>query len=486
VADNVEAITKNKEDKPKVKKADHFRNMALFMSGGMTQLFTGEVPSYPHNYYVEMTAEKNIRLLLDNGNRTVQHCDADHFKSSLVRFCSRHLKKNPFWSNVTDSVADQYYKFWRLFTPVVKSPIILGLKDYDGLCFTRSDIVYDTYFEPADYAVFDKLLGKNHNYLAVKHFLGSLFDPDADIQQTLVLYGEGMNGKSTLLNFLCRCLGDAVASSMAPSRFEMKNFTAQFVNKRLGLFPDAESLGFMQSQHFKMMTGGDLVAIDEKYEKVYNKRLNCKFIISSNNKPELKGQKSDSRRIIYYEMPEVDKPDPKFIERLYENRHGIFKHLMDLYYQDIGSNTQIPVEDNQLDNILDENSSDEASFFDKYFVSGIGTITSLVALNNCIIDHFGATYPAHKFKKNFDIWVRRELEIGGKTVVTFNGKNFRAYKGFQLANSYGKLGDGRGTTEHFTNIDEEIEYYKNRIKALKEEKTKDACNVVTPEIEIPF
>jgi len=220
----------------------------------------------------------------------------------------------------------------------------------------------------------------------------------------------------------------------------MKNFTAQFVGKRLGIFPDAERLDFLSCQHFKMMTGGDLISIDEKWEKKYNKRLSCKFIVSSNHKPMLKGQKSDSRRLIYYEMPEVDEPDPKFLEKLYEHRKGIFCHLIDLYYENVGKGNSIPVETDQLDGLLEENNVDEAAFFDKYFVDDPDGKVSVLTINNCIFDFFGKGWPGRgQFIKSFALWLRRNKGCEKAKTIRFGGKVAKGFCNFSIGSNYYNL-----------------------------------------------
>ena len=463
----------------KLKKADYFRMLAKHVNGQKTALQKGKLPPFPNKYHLELTEDKQLRLLIQKADRTVEPCSEDYFKSDVLTFIGEHLFWHEYFSGFVERSAHDFYLTWKMITPPIRDIPTIGLKSYEGLCFNRTDFNFHYNFTPEHYNTLDKLIGRNYNYQAVKYFLGSLFDPEADIQQVLVLYGEGMNGKSTLLNFLCKCMNGAVASSMAPDKFSMKNFTAQFVGKRLGIFPDAENLEFLQSQQFKMMTGGDLVAIDQKYERVYNRRLNCKFIISSNHKPVLKGQKSDSRRLIYYEMPEVADPDPKFLDRLYDQREGIFCHLLDMYYENVGSNSQIPVEADQLKNVLDENSIDEQTFFQEYFRIDEDGKTSTSTINNCIYHRFGPTWSGKEdFRKSFDLWVRREIlnddtaKIGGMADGTVpikrKGDVFRGYKGFEVTSGYGTLACKLSTKETASNNDKrKLQQLRNEICSLE-------------------
>ena len=480
-AKNGEVRDIKEADEIKLKKADYFRILAKHLNGYTTALFKGSKVPFPNKYHLELTPDKHLKLLIEGKNGIVSYCSEEYFKSDVMKFIEEKLYFHEYFSGFVERSASEFFNFWKLVTPAITTPIILGLKSYEGLCFNRTDFNFHTNYTADDYATIDKLIGKNPNYEAVKHFLGSIFDVDADTQQVLVLYGEGMNGKSTLLNFLCRCLGEAVASSMAPDKNNMKNFTAQFVGKRLGIFPDAENLNFLQSQQFKMMTGGDLIAIDEKYEKVYNKRLSCKFIISSNNKPVLKGQKSDSRRLIYYEMPEVPEPDPKFIERLYEQREGIFCHLIEMYLENVGSGNQIPVQPDQLNSVLEDNSVDEATFFDQYFRIDPDGKTSVKTINNCIDDRYGPTWPGKKdFRKSFDLWLRREIlnhddiksegaAIGSKTVKNM-GSTFRGYRGFEVTFGNGKLACAVSTKETASNKDKiHLQQLRNEVRCLERE-----------------
>jgi hypothetical protein len=282
-------------------------------------------------------------------------------------------------------------------------------------------------------------------------------------------------------------LGDAVTSSVAPNKYNLKNFTAQFVGKRVGLFPDAANLDFMGTQEFKMMTGGDLVPIDEKYEKGYSRRLNCKFIVSSNHKPSLNGQKSDARRLIYYEMPEVDKPDPMFLEQLYRQREAIFCHCMDLYFHDVGQNMQIPVEPDQLDGVLKENSTEVASFFDKYFVVVGDGRTSVITLNRCIEDHFGPAWNRKKdFRDSFDLYVRREHKIDKIKPLRDAKDVFKGYHGFELSAGNGGLACNFSTVNFHGSDEIRLKYHRNQIEILERKINNQSENSVTGYNENPF
>ena len=440
-----EAKAKKKKSKEgELPKAEHLRIMAKHVNRQITNLFDGRVVDFPSRYHVVLTPDHQRLLVTETADRTVLAVHHDALKSDLVSFCANHLGHHEFWGRTDEKRSEEFFKYWRLITQPIEDPVILALADYEGLCYNRADFSYAASNNPAKYEAIDRLLGDNMNVAAVKAFLGSILDPDADTQQTLVLHGEGQNGKSTLLNFIERSFEGAVTSSTSPSRGGMKNFTSSFVNKRVGMFPDADDLSFMRSQHFKMMTGGDLIPVDEKWGRRYTTRLSCKFVISSNKKPDLKGEKSDERRIIYYEMPQVARKDGRFLDKLLSQKEAIWRHLMDVYYEHSGPGGEIPVDAAQLDAVLEENSEQEAEFFNEFFRLETDGFVDMNTFNKCLRNYFGSTFAGtNAFKKSFDLWVRRELKLGGKKL--YNNKALadkpkRGYRGMALRNGCGTMG----------------------------------------------
>ena len=162
--------------------------------------------------------------------------------------------------------------------------------------------------------------------------------------------------------------------------------------------------------------------------------------------PDLKGEKSDERRIIYYEMPQVVRKDGRFLQRLLEQQEGIWRHLMDVYYEEAGSGNEIPVDAAQLDHVLKNNSEREETFFQKYFRLEEGAYLDLVTFNNCLDQYLGTTFAGvNEFKQGFDLWVQRELKLPGKWWYkneATGGKTIRGYKGFTLKDGSGTLASG--------------------------------------------
>lgn len=176
------------------------------------------------------------------------------------------------------------------------SPVMF--KTEIGYCFHRLDFDAAGGSTPA----FDEMMGRTTNAQAMMAWIGSLFDHGSEKQQYLWIYGEGMNGKSSLANFLHEIFNGAATSTQPPNKYGDKFWASQFIGKRLVIFPDCDDFTFINSGMFKSLTGDDVVRIEEKGIGAYSTRLQAKFLSLSNAKPSVDGEASAVRRAIYCEM----------------------------------------------------------------------------------------------------------------------------------------------------------------------------------------
>jgi hypothetical protein len=211
---------------------------------------------------------------------------------------------------VTDDVIDSAYKwtakqayecaaFWHTYTQPIDPPKPLRWADEPGLCFHR--LPWERAPTGAPTPLCDEIMSRMSNATAFRVWLGSIFDPRADLQQYVWLYGEGENGKGTLLRMLERVLGPAFTSQEPPTK-DNRFWTYGLRNKRLAAFPDCNNAGFVASGLFKSLTGGDAVRIEGKGKDSTTARLSLKFLFLSNEKPRLSSEHADLRRVIFCEL----------------------------------------------------------------------------------------------------------------------------------------------------------------------------------------
>jgi len=412
--------------------------------------------------------------LVDKDQGICKKCELESVMDLIVNETADWMYKlNEGYSQFDCDRSMKAAKYWMARTDPIPEPVPLLMKGEPGYCYNRADFNYIPGIKESDHPIIGKVFRSKRNVAAVKAFIGSIFVHTSDISQSLLMYDpDGQRGKSKLMKAIERCVGDAVGSCGSP-RDDDDFFTSNFDKKRVGIIPDATCLDFMQGQHFKMMTGGDFVMINNKYGKKYNARLSCKFIISSNVKPRLNGKLCDTRRVIFYEPLPLPKEQQilNFDDVIYENRDVIFSHCIDVFREltDNGKNT-IPVDTDQLDNVINENTADEETFFNEYFKIDKDCRTSNRTVYNCIDRHFGNTWPGRKkFKSDLDVYMARKHKIRPDTFKGDGNKSVYGYVGFGLESGWGFLSCGRDIQNNLETIKAQLEYHKKKVEMIEAE-----------------
>jgi phage/plasmid-associated DNA primase len=151
---------------------------------------------------------------------------------------------------------------------------------------------------------------------------------------------------------------------MPPRGDGVRFWVYNLMGKRLVYFPDCDDDDFPASQLFKMCSGGDTVPAEAKGKQQFNVELNCKFLFSSNNKPNISGQKSDMRRAVFCEMEPIPKePDPQYENDLWKEAENVIGACMFEYLVACEKHGPIPCEADGLEKVVSEN----WEFFDKIF-----------------------------------------------------------------------------------------------------------------------
>ncbi len=230
--------------------------------------------------------------------------------SGLCRKIDRERVAQAVLRYVTDRVPDDGYKWtsrqardcadtWQMYTYAREAPAAILWADEPGRCFHR--LPWPKSAPAAATPLCDEIMSRMSNALAFQVWLGSLFDPRADLQQYVWLHGEGENGKGTLVRMLERVFGGSFTAQEPPGK-ESRFWTSGLIGKRLAVFPDCNAAGFVTSGLFKSLTGGDAVRIEGKGEPSSTARLAVKFFFLSNEKPRLSSEHADMRRVIFCDL----------------------------------------------------------------------------------------------------------------------------------------------------------------------------------------
>jgi len=283
----------------------------------MTAAINGQSPMLPPFFEKFMVIEKQngIRHIIqeiDPGSKVVKKVDMAQLVSTIARYIERNLAKHDDYRWDIETIT-KCAKYWLSTTNTSDEPKMIAELSEDVYCYHR--IPFDSVASPDKTPLFSEFLARTTNADALVIWLGSLFYEWSSNQQYVWLYGDGLNGKSSVARLFFKCFGQAAVSedaNMATSRF----WTSSLVNKRLVVFPDCNNPTFVTSGLFKSLTGDDYVRIEGKGEKAYTEKLSCKFLMLSNESPIISSGSSDMRRAIYCEVGPISGPASKEYEAL--------------------------------------------------------------------------------------------------------------------------------------------------------------------------
>ena len=135
------------------------------------------------------------------------------------------------------------------------------------------DLYLKTTFEPDDIPLIEELLGW-------------CLIPDRRFEKSVMLTGEGENGKSVFLDLLGDLLGTTNVSNVALQDLEENRFkAAQLYGKLANTFADLDARGLRASSMFKTLTTGDPIDAERKHGHPFRFRSYAKLLFSANKIP---------------------------------------------------------------------------------------------------------------------------------------------------------------------------------------------------------
>jgi len=242
-------------------------------------------------------------------------------------------------------------------------------KSAPGLCWHR--LGYD--LAPGETPTFDEMMSRMDNVTALKAFIGSLLDEESNRQQYVWIFGEGRNGKGSLLNFLSRTLGNSYRPESSHLAFADKFWNTKLIGTRLMAFEDCNTPKVVNDGTFKMLTGGvDKVAVEFKGKTDFLQKINTKFIFCSNERPAAQRSDANLRRAIYVEsqrLPEgtVLLPTREYVGRL-ESEGAAFLWQCREAYLESKKTGHIESDQSRLIEAMEEAEERWELLFDEYFV----------------------------------------------------------------------------------------------------------------------
>jgi len=118
---------------------------------------------------------------------------------------------------------------------------------------------------------------------------GWLMVPDTSLQKAVMLTGDGANGKSRYLAGLQTFLGGDNVAAIPLQKLEEDRFAAaRLLGKLANIYADLPAKALEKSEVFKMLTGGDTIACERKFQESFEARLFCRMVFSCNNPPQIR------------------------------------------------------------------------------------------------------------------------------------------------------------------------------------------------------
>jgi len=121
----------------------------------------------------------------------------------------------------------------------------------------------------------------------IQEVFGYCLYKDTPFHKSLMLVGEGSNGKSTMSDLLKILLGsdnvnNATLQALCSSRFAVADLYGKLAN----ICSDIPSDALRRTGMFKMLVGGDTVNAQKKFQHPFNFKNHAKLIFSANQIPE--------------------------------------------------------------------------------------------------------------------------------------------------------------------------------------------------------
>jgi P4 family phage/plasmid primase-like protien len=113
-----------------------------------------------------------------------------------------------------------------------------------------------------------------------------LMTPERSIQKSILLIGEGSNGKSTYLTAVSNFVGSTNIVGLSLQKMESDRFSAsRLLSKLANICPDLPSSHLAGTSMFKAVTGGDAINAEYKYRESFEFRPFVRLVFSANQVP---------------------------------------------------------------------------------------------------------------------------------------------------------------------------------------------------------
>lgn len=402
-------------------------------------------PKFPHLVHAHQPdPNSGVRhILVDDGTGVVTQVD----ELAMIGFLMKWTRKERIAMGcdkyqIPYKVAAPLVEEWKCLQKRLINPVDMLWKDEPGYTYHRLPWVRAE-VAGQDTPLWDDLVKRMGpaNELTFKAFVGSLYHPQADVQQYLYLHGHGGDGKGTIIRMLEKTLGKAFRAEMIPDDKD-KFWTHGLLNIRLAAIADADPAKMLQSGKIKSLLGGDSQRIEPKRKQSYTARLRVKLLISSNFKPEISSSPADLRRCLYIHMPPRENKDfvPGYEDMLWAETGAFLHNCMLAYELACPNHEPIPYDQTALKEHVDELEERFSVFAENNFEFHPHEMVEYAAkerlgrdlshVQPSVMDgRMRLEFRQQKERTEFRAWLERKHGIKSTLVKLADGRVMRCYPG---------------------------------------------------------
>ena len=315
------------------------------------------------------------------------------------------------------------------------------LREHSPTDFVRNK-VNTRYDENAYVEVVDEVLDKisvNDPQLRklLEEMMGYALIPTSKFQKAFILYGDGANGKSTLLDILTDVIGDTNISSLSLQELNHNFKLSEITNKLVNIGDDISDQYLEDSSIFKKLVSGDEVTVDKKNEQPYKMRNYATMLFATNNLPTTKDKSAGySRRLSIIPFEAVFSStdpdyDPFILDKLTtpEAKSYILNLAIDGIIRVFAQNgfTEVDRVDDILNDFLKENNN-VIAFLSEFDIEGQVSNDAYNEYTYWCAQNGVSNYKIRKFnsevRKNSDMGTVIE-RVGGQSSQVWRKKDFK-------------------------------------------------------------
>lgn len=135
-------------------------------------------------------------------------------------------------------------------------------------------------FEETVESIFE---GDTERMSVFQQLFGYFLTYETKIQKAFFFLGSGSNGKSLLIKIMSEVIGKANITNTSLKTLSSKFGYSDLLHKKVMFSTENEMSTFSDTEHFKAVTGGDSVLMEQKHKDSFTTQLTSKVVIALNS-----------------------------------------------------------------------------------------------------------------------------------------------------------------------------------------------------------